>query len=435
MNTIRLLAKNSDIISILKNSGWLILEKTSRIFLGLFVGAWVARYLGPENFGELNYVLAYLAFFQIVAKLGIDGIVVRDLSRGNAKQNEILGTSFVLRTVVGFILWLTSIALMMAISDGDATKVKLVAISGLSIIFQASDTFELWFQSKSQSKKTVLVKLLGYLLSNSIKVSLIILKAPLIYFAFAITADFLICFIGGLFVFRRNWKHEKLMFNIDLSKLLLIESWPFLLSGIAIVVYSRVDLLFVDFFLTPNDVGIYAAVASISGILSFIPVTLSISINPYLSKAKRKSEYEYEKILAMTFWSFSALGWMVSVSIAFLSPFIVSVLFGDTYMPGANVLTVLVFSNLFINMGVAQTLWLLNEGLSKISLYKTIIGALSCVILNYLLIPRLGMMGAAYSTVASQAISAVLSNFVFAKNIFNLQIRSLFLNYSTLRHR
>ena len=87
-------------------------DKLFKLLLGLLVSAWVARYLGPAQYGELAYVLAFLAFFQAVAVLGMDGIIVRDMAKDKTKAGEILGTAFVLRITVGFSCWIIAVASM-----------------------------------------------------------------------------------------------------------------------------------------------------------------------------------------------------------------------------------------------------------------------------------------------------------------------------------
>ncbi|WP_071821161.1 polysaccharide biosynthesis C-terminal domain-containing protein [Providencia stuartii] len=121
------------------------------------------------------------------------------------------------------------------------------------------------------------------------------------------------------------------------------------------------------------------------------------------------------------------LGWLVCIPIAILSHFIVQVLYGDAYITGAPVLTIIVFTNIFINMGVAQSLWIVNERKSKLSLYKTIIGAVVCIVSNIILIPLYGIIGAAISAVLAQFFSAVFANIFLSRKILILQIKSLLL--------
>jgi len=88
------LFSNKGFLKYFKNTSWLLVEKLLRIFVGLFVGVWIARYLGPENFGILSYSQSFVAIFSVIATLGLDNIVVRDLLNEKKKINIILGTSF-----------------------------------------------------------------------------------------------------------------------------------------------------------------------------------------------------------------------------------------------------------------------------------------------------------------------------------------------------
>ena len=179
------LAGRNNLHAAMHNSGWLLFDKLVRLMLGLLVGAWVARYLGPAQYGELAYALAYIAFFQTVSTLGLDSIVVRDLVIHPEREAQILGTAFTLRFACGIFSWLVAVLGMAVISGWSDRSVLLVLLVGGSLVFQAADTVDLWFQSRSQSRRTVVAKLAAYLLSGGVKVALIVAEAPLAAFAAA----------------------------------------------------------------------------------------------------------------------------------------------------------------------------------------------------------------------------------------------------------
>ena len=160
---------DNNLLSIAKNSGWLIFDRLIRLVFGIFVSGWVARYLGPTNFGELAYVMAYIAIFGSVVSVGLDGIVVREITDNKISAGLILGTAFTLRFIFGLISWLMAVLFMTAFYGIDSREVILTALIGTSLIFQAADTIDLWFQSKSQSRRTVLAKITTYILSNLLK--------------------------------------------------------------------------------------------------------------------------------------------------------------------------------------------------------------------------------------------------------------------------
>lgn len=413
------------------NSGWLIFDKLVRLLLGLLVSAWVARYLGPAQYGELAYVLAYLAFFQAVSVLGMDGIVVRDIAKDDMKAGEILGTTFILRVSVGFCCWAAAIIGMGFFNGWQDSSVYLTAIAGASLIFQAADTIDLWFQSQSQSRRTVIAKLAAYITSNGLKIVLILNKAPLLAFAVIMAIEFLLSALALVYAYKKFPCHHPWLLFKDRATKLLNESWPFMLSGLSIVVYMRIDQMMIKEILDEKELGIYAAVVPLATLWSFIPMTLFVSFSPMLARAKKESESAYWSCLINIFRGFALLGWLVCIPVAILSNYVVELLYGVAYARGATVLTILVFSNLFINMGVAQSLWILNEGKSKFSLYKTAVGAIVCLTANYILIPRLGIIGAAISAVLAQCSSTILVNVFLCRHIFILQLKSLLV----IRHK
>ncbi|WP_275075983.1 flippase [Providencia rettgeri] len=419
------LKANPHIQKVISNSSWLLLDKLVRMGLGLLVSAWVARYLGPSQFGELAYVLAYLAFFQALSTLGMDGIIVRNIAKDANSANETLGTAFALRAVVGITCWLLAVCGMAFLNGWNDQSVYITALAGATLVFQAADTVDLWFQSQSQNKRTVIVKLSAYIFANSIKVTLILSKAPLLAFAAVVTLETLTIACGLFYAYRKYpckqpWKKIK-----QQAITLLHESWPFMISGLSIVLYMRVDQLLIKNYLGDTELGIYAAILPLATLWQFIPMTLSVSLAPMVAQSKAESNEHYYKTLSYIFRIFAALGWLICIPAALLSHFIVGLLFGDAYLSGANALTIIIFTNLFINMGVAQSLWIINERKSKLSLYKTIMGAVTCVFANIVLIPTYGIVGAAISAVLAQAVSTVFSNIFLSRKILLMQFKSL----------
>jgi O-antigen/teichoic acid export membrane protein len=419
------LRDRNNLLAVLQNSGWLLLDKMLRLALALLVGAWVARYLGPAQYGELAYVLAYIAFFQAVATLGLDGIVVRDISQDKDQANTVLGTAFALRLGVGVLCWIAAIGSMAWLNGLHDRSVVLTALAGGSLVFQAADTVDLWFQSQSQSRRTVLAKLTAYLISSGVKVALILNGAPLVAFAAVMVLDGLTAAIGLAVAYKRLPCNKGWSLVATTARHLLTECWPFILSGISIMVYMRIDQIMIKEILGLEQLGIYAAVLPLATLWQFIPMLLNTSLAPLIARKKAEGEAAYWQALQKIFKAYALLGWLVCIPTVALANLVVSVLYGSQYQQGALVLSIYVFTNLFINMGVAQGLWLLNDRRAIISLANTIVGAVVAVTGNWLFIPHFGISGVAMVAVLAQIVSAVLMNLIFSKRLFLMQIRSL----------
>jgi O-antigen/teichoic acid export membrane protein len=414
-----------NLLAVLQNSGWLLLDKLMRLALGLLVGAWVARYLGPAQYGELAYVLAYIAFFQAVATLGLDGIVVRDIAQRKDQANTVLGTAFALRLGVGVLCWLAAIVSMAWINGLHDRSVLLTALAGGSLVFQAADTVDLWFQSQSQSRRTVLAKLTAYSISSGVKVALILNGAPLVAFAAVMVLDGLTAAVGLALAYKRLPCNKRWSRAASIARQLLTESWPFILSGVSIMVYMRIDQIMIKEMLGTEQLGIYAAVLPFATLWQFIPVMLNTSLAPFIARKKAEGETAYWQALQEIFKAYALLGWLVCIPTFIFANKLVGVLYGAQYQQGAIVLSIYVFTNIFINMGVAQGLWLLNERRAIVSLYMTIVGAFVAIAGNWIFIPIFGIPGVAAVGVLAQFASAVLMNILVSRRVFMMQINSL----------
>lgn len=391
------------------------------------MGAWLARYLGPAEFGELAYVLAYIAFFQSVAVLGLDGILVREIAQNTKCAQELLGTAFAMRLGMGALCWLAAVG-GMALQNGIAERsVILTALAGGSLVFQAADTVDLWFQSQSQSRHTVLAKSLGYIASNGIKAILILNDAPLAAFAAVMALDGLAAAAGLAIAYRTAPCEGRWARTARTARMLLSESWPFILSGLSIMVYMRIDQVMIKEMLGAEQLGIYTAVLPIATVWQFIPVMLNASLAPFVARKKEEGEAAYWRALENIFRAYSLMAWLVCVATVAFADIAIDVLYGAQYQQGAKMLTIYVFTNIFVSMGVAQGLWMLNDKRAIVGLFNTMVGAVASILGNLILIPKYGLVGAAITSVVAMAASAWLANLISSRKLFFLQIKSLVL--------
>ena len=426
----------SSLHRILGNTGWLFADRILRMGVGLFVGVWVARYLGPIQFGLYNYSFAFVSLFGFLATLGLDGIVVRDIVRDSSRKAEILGTSFVLK-LVGGMFAIVVINLSIAIFRGQDTHTRvLVAIFATALIFQSFDAIDFWFQSQVQSRYIVWAKNGAFILITTVKIALIFNHAPLEAFVWAAVAEIILGAVGLIFAYRFTggslWSWR---WDISRAKSLLHDSWPLILSGVAIGVYMRIDQLMLGEMLGNHAVGVYSAATRISEVWYFIPVAVVSSVFPSIIEAKQVSDQLYYERIAKLFRLMSLMALSIVIPLTFLSEFVIRILYGNSYSGAGTVLAVHIWAAVFVFLGVAQGPWILNEGLMKLSLQRTVIGAAANVVLNIVLIPMYGVNGAAIATLISQALASFLLNVTDkrTRKIFSLQLQSLLITRSFFR--
>ncbi|MDW8002825.1 MAG: flippase [Deltaproteobacteria bacterium] len=279
--------------------GWLTFDKVFRLGVGLFVMGWIARYLGPEQFGLWNYAIAFTSLFSAFATLGLDGIVVRELVKYPEKTEELLGTAFVLRLIGGLIAFGLSIGGAFLLGNTDTLTLSLIALSAGGFVFQAFTVIDYYNQAKIMSKYTVWAQNGAFLIVSVTKVALVTIKAPLVAFALAGLAEILLgsSFLLVFFLKNSSLSIKTLNFNFQLAKSLLKDSWPLMLSGIAIMVYTRIDQVMIKEMLGDREVGLYSAAVRMSEICYFIPVIVVSSIFPKIVEFKNNSQQLYHERL------------------------------------------------------------------------------------------------------------------------------------------
>lgn len=437
---------HSKLRAILGNTGWLFADRILRMGAGLFVGVWVARYLGTEQYGLFNYALAFISLFTPVFTLGLDDVVVRHLVRESSNKEEILGSTFGLKLIGGIVSVLLVVGSMFLLETNKTETIWLVTILAITGIFRAADTVELWFKSQVQSKYSVIAKNVAYLLSIFLKVVLILVKAPLLAFAWVTLAEIVMGAIGLVIVyqfkgsqakgsqikgyqtkrFSRLWNWR---WDFTTAKNLLRESFPLIFSGFAILIFMKIDQIMLGQMKGDSEVGVYSAAVRISELWYFIPTTIISSVAPTIYAAKEKSEHHYYKRIKQVLRLLTYISLAISIPMTFLSQNIVLMMFGSGYAEAGTILAVHIWASLFVFMGVATLPWFIAEGLNHVSLGKTVLGAILNVILNFLLIPEYAGIGAAIATIVSQATAAFFSNAVDkrTRKLFHIQLQSFLL--------
>lgn len=379
------------------NTGWLLVDRVLRIVIGLSVGAWVARYLGPTEFGQLSYVISFIAFFQVVAGLDADAFVVRDIAREGGAAANILGTALQLRLICGVISWMLAVFGMFLLHPHDHQLILLTALVGATLVFQASDTIDLWFQSQSKSRRTVLAKSASYLFSNLVKVALLIFKAPLVAFAGVICLEAAALSASLVLSYRRFPTEHRWTPTMARAKSLLGLSWPFLLSSLMITAYMRIDQLMLKEMLGEEQLGIYAAALPLSQVWCMIPTTLVTSLAPYVAQKMTQSEQAYREALVKIFRFFAVVSLLSSIATALAAPLLIRIMYGTRYEFAAVILSAHVFVNVLVFQGIAQDLWTINKNVRGVTLIATISAALIGIVSNAVFIRQYGPIGGVIS--------------------------------------
>jgi O-antigen/teichoic acid export membrane protein len=415
------------------NTAWLFSEQILRMIAGFLVGVWVARYLGPEKFGLFSYALAFVSIFQGIAKLGLDGIVVRDLVQEPEKRDVYLGTSFWLKLLGGIITFLIITIILVIqslltshfspltshfslltfylspLTSNFFTETNIyILIIAFGIIFQSFEVIDFYYQATVQAKYISIRRIIQLILSSMIKILLVLIGADLIWFVLVSLFDIISLSIMEWLIYRsQGLPNFVRYFDIEIGKKLLKDSWPLLLSSIAISIYMRIDQVMIKNMLGDREVGLYSAAVKHVEVWYFIPMIITQSVFPAIVNAKKISEEVYYKRLQRLYALMVWIGILIALIVTILSNWIITFLYGQAYVGSAKVLMISIWVIVFVFLGVLQGVFFINNNLQKQKFLITLFCGLINIILNIFLISFFKTYGAAFAKLISYALGTL----------------------------
>ena len=408
-----------------RNSGWLIADKILRMVMGLVVGLWVARYLGPSNYGLMGYAFSVFGLVGIVAGLGLDGVIGRFLVRYPSRCADILGTAIGARCISGLIVF---VAFSSWIYWG---QTQLPIIAGMVLaggfLVQPLNVIRYWFDSNLESKQLVIVESIAFVVSSIVKIILILNDARVEWFIGISTVELGLGILGFTWVYFRNGIGIRWRFSPTIGKLILREALPLILASSAIMVYMRIDQVMLTMMSGTFEAGLYGAAARLSEVWAFLPALIAISATPSIIQCKKLNPALYLDRIGRLLSILTALAYVVIILTLCTSWWIVPQLLGPQFAGAVPILTVHVLGLIGVFQGAVYSIFYVNERLTKIYALNLGIVAIANVGLNLVLIPRLGGMGAAIATVISYTVVTVATNLCFKQTrpLFRLQMEGL----------
>lgn len=396
----------------LKNASWLIGGRVAQMVLSLFVGLLTARYLGAANYGLISYAMAYVAFFTSLCTLGINSVIIKDFFEHPDEQGMAIGTTMTLRAVSSLLSALMIVGIVSVIDIGETETILVAALCSLSLIFQVTDTIGYWFQSRYQSKVTSIAVFFGYIIVSIYKITLLVMRKSVIWFAFSSSLDYISITLLYLIVYRK-YKGPQLSFSLEKARDLLKSSYHYILSGMMVAIYSQTDKLMIKQMLNETEVGYYSVASYLCTIWFFILAAIIDSIYPTIMRLHSQSKVLYERknklLYALVFYISIAF----SVFFTLFGELVVGRLYGQAYLPSVPILKVITWYTAFTALGVARNAWIVCENKQKYLKYMYIGAVVINIILNIILIPNFGAVGAAIASLITQIFTSLVLPLIF----------------------
>ena len=398
-----------------QNAKWMIAEQLVQMCISVILGVLTARYLGPSNYGVINYCAAFVTFFTSVSTLGLEGIVVKELVDNRDAEGEVIGTGLAMRLWASALSMLAICIILLTLNPGDVLVLKVGFIQSLVMLFRAFELIDFWFQSYLQSKYVAIIKSISYVMVAGYKIFILATDKSVEWFAFSTSFDFLIIAILISVAYHKKGG-QNLTVSLKRAKKLISQSYHFILSSLIITIYNQMDKVMIEQFLGQEEVGLYSAALTICNYWVLIPVAIINSSRPtIMTKKKNGDEKGYLKNIHRLYFILIWSGIFVSLAVSSCSGFIIITLYGKAYMEAASVLSIAIWFTTFSVLGTARGIWIMCENLNAYVKKIVLWGAIANLILNSILIPHLGIRGAAIATLITQIINCILAPMMYKK--------------------
>ncbi|MHA4894067.1 flippase [Pedobacter sp. PWIIR3] len=388
-----------------KNTGWLMFGKV----LSMFISILVARHLKPDSFGDLNFALAMTLIISAVGSLGLDSFIIREIINEPSKKDEILGTSLWMRLGVNSLLIPASVLVYIAFhhfSKQPGTSLTwIIFFYAAASIFKSFNIIDAYFQSQVQSKYVVHVQNIQILFTTAFKALLIWFNADLIWFAVAFTLDAVFLATGLVMMYhRQGFKLRNWTFSMERAKSLIKQSYPLMFSAVMVSIYMKIDQVMLK-SAGSEAVGIYSAASTISEAWLFIPIAIVTSVFPAIINARKTDLERYNKRIINLYDLLVYISLPTAIFISFFANDIIHLLYGNKFQGAGHMLSIHIWSGIFVFLGSASSQFLLAEGYNGLALQRTIAGAIVNIALNFWLIPLYGGIGTSIATLIAYFVS------------------------------
>lgn len=404
-----------------KNASWLIGGKIIQMLLSLIVGILTARFLGPSNYGVVNYGAAYVAFFTSVCSLGINSIIVKNFFDHPEEEGETIGTAILLKFISSSLSCFLIFLIVSIVDAGEKETILVVVLCSLSLVFHILDTLNYWFQSRYQSKRCAIATLVAYVVTSIYKIVLLATQKSVAWFAFANSVDYIIYAIVIVFFFKRA-NGPKFSASLRKAKQLLSTSYHFVLSGVMIALYGYINRIMLKQMVGSAEVGYFSVATSVCMMWTFVLQAIIDSFYPSIMQFNKTDKRAFDKknrqLYAIVFYTSIA----VSVAFTIFGDIAIKILYGDAYIPAITPLKIVTWYTAFSYLGQARDAWVVCNNAQRNLKYMYLGAVVVNVILNFVLIPRLGASGAALASFITQVCTSLVLPCMFKEMRGNVRL-------------
>lgn len=396
---------------VINNAKWIIVCKVLQSVLQLIVGMLCARYLGPTNYGLINYAASVLAFATPVMRLGLNATLVHELIEDPEHEGQIMGTSLAMNVFSSFVCMVGVLCFVSVANRDDTTTIIVCMLYSISLFFSALEMVQYWFQYKLMAKYASVVMLISYVVVSAYKIFLLVTGKSVYWFAVSNSLDFGIIGISLIGIYLL--KGSRLSVSFNRARKMLSKSKHYILSALMVTIFQSTDHIMLTAMVGNAENGFYSAANTCATVTLFVYLAIIDSFRPLILSGKKGNDPVYERNVSRLYCIISYLALAQCIVFTILAELMVAVMYGSAYMPAVPVLRILTWYFIFSCMGSVRNVWILAEQKQKYLWSINLSGALANVGLNAVLIPLAGASGAALASLLTQFFTNFLLGFVF----------------------
>lgn len=401
----------STISKVVNNSMWIILCRIIKVGLAAILAIFTARLLGAADYGVLNYASALISFVSPFVLLGYNATLVKELLTEN-DDGIVLGTAIMSSVGCSILGMVISVVISYAISPMDNVAIKVTAVYSVTLLFHSTELIQYWFQAKYRSKVVAIVGVIAYAIVSGYKIVLLYYQVGVYWFAFSNAMDYLIISVVLVYIYIKEG-NQPLRFSKNKFLQMTSRSYYYAISAFMVNVFTHVDNVMIKSILGNEQIGIYSVAVTCAGMFTFVFVAIIEAMRPYILEGKKINENIFEQRLKILYSVLVYSGMFCGIGITIGAKLIIQLLYGVIYRDSATVLKVLIWNTVLSCIGGAKDIWILAEQKQKYLLSLNAIGVICNIILNVIMIPTFGIIGAAISTVITQFLSNILLSILF----------------------
>lgn len=396
---------------VIQNASWIILCKIVQAILNLVVTMLTARYLGPSNYGLISYAASLVAFAVPVMELGLRNTLVQEFVNAPDQEGRILGTAICMNLISAVFSMIGVVSFAAVANSGDKVTIIVCALYSGSLLFQAIETSQYWFQAKLLSKYTSLAMLFSYVVVSVYKIWLLISGKDVYWYACSQSIDYIIIGVILLILYKKCCK-QPLSFSLALSRKLFSRSRYYIVSNLMVTIFAQTDKVMLNFMIDENATGLYSAAVTCATMTGFIFQAIINSARPVIFESHIKDKKAFEKNVSFLYMVIIYLSLSQCLLITIFSKWIILIIYGSEFTGAVNALRIIVWYTTFSYLGSVRNIWILAEEQQKYLWIINSSGASMNVVLNLILIPIYGIEGAAIASLITQIFTNVIMGYI-----------------------